>query len=64
MSTPPNRKRNRPVAANDNGQVPKLLGVEILIPQSLPIQLVEVEVFVELLESLGPFANDNEEPPP
>ncbi len=61
----PRTRRPRPVAANDNGREPKLLGVEILIPQTLPIQMVEIEVFAELLDSLGGLAaNDNEEVEP
>jgi len=38
------------------------LGVEVLIPEGLPIQVVEIEVLAELLDSLGPAANDNEGP--
>ena len=40
----------------------KGLGVEVLIPEGLPIQVVEIEVLAELLDSLGPAANDNEGP--
>lgn len=50
----------RTTSANDNGRR-KSLGVEVRIPQDLPIQLVEIEVFAELLDSLGPAANDDEE---
>ncbi len=60
MSTNNDRAHRRPVPANDNGTRRKPLGVEVLIPQDLPIQLVEVEVFAELLESLS-IANDNDE---
>ena len=63
MSTPSDSKPFRQVPANDNGKRNKPLGVEIRISQDLPIQMVEVEVFAELLDSLGSAANDNEEPP-
>jgi hypothetical protein len=33
--------------------------VEVRLPKGLPVQLVEVEVLAELLESLPPISNDN-----
>jgi hypothetical protein len=61
MSDPKGRRsRQRP--ANDNVAPRKPLRAVVLIPQSLPIQPIEVEVFAELLDSLGdPPANDNDE---
>lgn len=56
----PTQKPAHSVPANDNGRR-KSLGVEVRIPQDLPIQVVEVEVFAELLDSLGPAANDDED---
>lgn len=40
----------------------KFLGVDVHIAPDLPVQAVEIEVLAELLDSLGPAANDNEEP--
>jgi len=60
MSAP---HKKRPMPANDNNRPHKPLGVVIDIPPDLPIQLVEVEVFAQLLDSLElAAANDNEEP--
>jgi hypothetical protein len=52
-------KKNVVGAANDNRPRLKLLKIEIDLPDFLPVQLVEVEVFAEFLESLLPVANDN-----
>ena len=51
-----------PRAANDNEPLKRhgLTTVEILLPQSLPILQVEVEVFAALLDD-WPVANDNDE---
>ena len=58
----PHRKPLR--AANDNAPPHKGLRVVVDIPRALPIQLVEVEVIAQLLDSLDDLAvNDNEEPP-
>ena len=61
MSAPREKRR---VPANDNERQHKPLGVVLDISPDLPIQLVEVEVFAQLLDSLQMVAaNDNEEPP-
>lgn len=53
------------IAANDNAKPHKPLGVVVDIPPDLPIQLVEIEVIAQLLDSLCDIAaNDNEEQPP
>jgi hypothetical protein len=39
----------------------RLPKAEVRLPEGMPVQLVEVEVLAELLESLPPIANDNEE---
>jgi hypothetical protein len=55
----PNLKCVRP--ANDNRRRHKTLGVAVEISPDLPIQMVEVEVFAQLLDSLSlDAANDNE----
>jgi len=60
MSAPRNRPNGRLRPANDNKRR-KPLGAEVRIPQNLPVQQVEVEVFAQLLDSLtGLAANDNE----
>ncbi len=41
----------------------KALRAEVRISPDLPVQPVEVEVFAQLLEALGPAANDNEDCP-
>jgi hypothetical protein len=59
MSAPHKR---RLVPANDNERPHKPLRVVVDIPPDLPIQLVEIEVFAQLLDSLDLVAaNDNEE---
>ena len=49
--------------ANDNarkhGSLNRLPKAEVRLPKGMPVQLVEVEVLAELLESLPPIANDN-----
>ena len=63
MLRPPPRKSRYPRPANDNARPRKTLGVQMRFAQNLPIQLVEVEVFAQLLDSLQELvANDNEEP--
>ena len=58
----PHKKPLRP--ANDNDPPHKGLRVITDIPRDLPIQLVEIEVIAQLLDSLGGLAaNDNEEQP-
>jgi hypothetical protein len=51
--------------ANDNRRkrrsVNKLPQAEVWLPKGMPVQLVEVEVLAELLESLPSIANDNSE---
>jgi len=63
MSRPRNPKPQGSVAANDNerrGCSHRLPKAELQLPKGMPVQIVEVEVFAELLESLPPRANDNE----
>jgi hypothetical protein len=51
--------------ANDNARKRRSLNrlpkVELRLPEEMPVQLVEVEVIAELLESLPPISNDNSE---
>ena len=48
--------------ANDNDKPHKALRIVVDIPPDLPIQLVEIEVVAQLLDSLVDLAaNDNEE---
>jgi hypothetical protein len=49
-----------PLPANDNQRRHKPLRVVVAIPPDLPIQMSEVDVIAQLLNSLP--ANDNEEP--
>lgn len=58
MSEAPKRARKRS-PANDN-QRPRQIKATVNVSRSLPIQLVEIEVFAELLDSLPEPANDNE----
>jgi hypothetical protein len=67
MSRPRQPKALGNAAANDNlGQPrslkakPRLPKAELRLPQAMPVQMVEVEVLAELLDSLPPIANDNE----
>ena len=46
-------------AANDN-QRPRQMRAVVNVARLLPIQLVEIEVFAEFLDSLPDAANDNE----
>lgn len=63
MSRPRNPRPKSTVAANDNarkrGSLHRLPKAELRLPEGMPVQLVEVEVVAELLESLAPNANDN-----
>jgi len=65
MSQPRDPKPESGTIANDNRRkrrsVNKLLKAEIRLPKAMPVQLVEVEVLAELLESLPPISNDNSE---
>lgn len=45
-------------AANDNQ--PGAMQVEVRLPRAMPVQIIEIEVLAELLESLAFPANDNE----
>ena len=49
--------------ANDNARklrsLNRLPKAEVRLPKGMPVQLVEVKVVAELLESLPPIANDN-----
>ena len=67
MSKPINPHASANVPANDNLTPPRSLKAkrslpqaENRLPQAMPVQMVEVEVLAELLESLPPDANDNE----
>ena len=64
MSVPRDPKPEGSVAANDNERQRRshrLPRAEVRLPKGLPVQLVEVEVLAELLESLPAIANDNSE---
>ena len=65
MSEPRDPKPEDGKSANDNGRkcrsLNRLPKAEVLLPKGMPVQLVEVEVLAELLESLPPIANDNSE---
>ena len=63
MSEPREPKPASGNIANDNARkrrsANRLPKVEVRLPKAMPVQLVEVEVLAELLESLPPIANDN-----
>jgi hypothetical protein len=68
MSKPCNPRASGNIPANDNLRPRRSLKAkrvlpqaEIRLPQAMPVQMVEVEVLAELLESLPPDANDNED---
>jgi hypothetical protein len=68
MSPPRDPKPAPEAAANDNlrqraslKEKRRLPQAELRLPKGMPVQLVEVEVLAELLESLPPIANDNDE---
>ena len=65
MSPPRDPKPEGSNIANDNaekrGSLHRLPKAEIRLPEGMPVQMVEVEVLAELLESLPPIANDNSE---
>ncbi len=68
MSPPRHPKASGNAAANDNlrqsrsrNAKPQLREVEVRLPKGMPVQIVEVEVLAELLNSLPPLANDNGE---
>ena len=62
MSARHHRGTRLPKPANDYARRDKRLSVVVRIPQDLPIQRVEVEVFAQLLDSLEQLAaNDNQE---
>lgn len=63
MSQPRDPKPRGGTIANDNRPKcrNKLPEAEVRFPKAMPVQLVEVEVLAELLESLPPIANDNED---
>ena len=63
MSHPREPKPDGCTIANDNARKRRshssLPKAELRLPKGLPVQLVEVEVLAELLESLPSIANDN-----
>ena len=65
MSRPRYPKPESTTNANDNARKRRSLHrkpkAEVRLPRDMPVQLVEVEVLAELLESLSPIANDNNE---
>ena len=65
MTQPREPKPGGGIIANDNarkgGSLTRLPKAEVRLPKGMPVQLVEVEVLAELLESLPPIANDNGE---
>ena len=60
MSVPRDPRPAAESAANDN-EPRGCLKADVRLPKAMPVQLVEVEVLLELLESLPPIANDNED---
>jgi hypothetical protein len=65
VNQPRDPKPERGTIANDNARKRRSLNrvpkAEVRLPKGMPVQLVEVEVLAELLESLPPIANDNNE---
>lgn len=65
MSLPRDPRSESATNANDNvrkrGHRTNLPKAEVRLPKGMPVQLVEVEVLAELLESLPPISNDNSE---
>jgi len=65
VSEPREPKPEGGIIANDNARkrrsANRLPKAEVRLPKAMPVQLVEVEVLAELLESLPPIANDNGE---
>jgi len=65
VSQPRDPKPEDGKIANDNARKRRSLNrlpqAEVRLPEAMPVQLVEVEVLAELLESLPPIANDNSE---
>ena len=65
MSQPRDPKSEGSGNANDNARKRRfslsLPEPELRLAKDMPVQLVEVEVLAELLESLPPIANDNSE---
>jgi hypothetical protein len=64
VSQPRDPKPERGTVANDNARKRRSLNrlplAEVRLPKGMPVQLVEVEVLAELLESMPPIANDND----
>ena len=64
MSHPRKPKPQSAPVANDNApkrrSLNRLPKAELRLPRQMPVQIVEVEVLAELLESLPPIANDND----
>jgi hypothetical protein len=65
VSQPRDPRSDGGTIANDNARKRRSLNrlpqAEVRLPKGMPVQLVEVEVLAELLESLPPIANDNSE---
>ena len=65
VSQPRDPKAEGGRIANDNARkrrsLNRLSNVEVRLPKAMPVQLVEVEVLAELLQSLPPISNDNSE---
>jgi hypothetical protein len=65
VSEPRDPKPEDGKIANDNARKRRSLNrlpqADVRLPKGMPVQLVEVEVLAELLESLPPIANDNSE---
>jgi hypothetical protein len=65
VSQPRDPKPKGGTIANDNARKRRSLNrlpkAEVRLPKGMPVQLVEVEVLAELLESLPPISNDNSE---
>ena len=59
MSAPREPQLSSDIPANDNERPRPRLKAELRLPKGLPVQIVEIEILAELLDSLPPPANDN-----
>ena len=59
MSAPREPQPLGDIPANDNERPGPRLKAELKLPKGLPVQIVEIEILAELLDSLPPPANDN-----
>jgi hypothetical protein len=59
VSAPREPQLSGDIPANDNERPGPRLKAELRLPKGLPVQIVEIEILAELLDSLPPPANDN-----